>query len=54
VKPTVKAVLARFEGQQDYRLKAMDYCIGIANIYPHLRSEYMGLMDMIRTERRPS
>jgi hypothetical protein len=49
MQPTVKAILARFEGQQDQRLKAIDYCIGIADIYPHLRREYMGLLDMVRT-----
>jgi len=44
---TLKAVLARFKGQ---RLKAIDYCIVIADTYPHLRQEYMGLLDMVRTE----
>jgi hypothetical protein len=52
MQPTVKAILARFEGQQNYRLKAIDYCIGIADTYPHLRQEYMGLLDMVRTERK--
>ena len=50
--PTLKAILARFEGQQDQRLKAIDYCIGIADTYPHLRPEYMDLLDMVRTERK--
>jgi hypothetical protein len=49
--PTLKAVLARFKGK---RLKAIDYCIGIADTYPHLRQEYMGLLDMVRTERKTS
>lgn len=54
MQPTVQAILARFEGQQDQRVKAIDYCIGIANTYPHLRPEYMGLLDMVRTERKTS
>lgn len=47
--PTIKAILARFKGD---KLKAIDYCLGIADNYRHLRPEYMGLLDMIRTERK--
>jgi len=49
--PTIKAIIARFEGQ---RLMAIDYCLSIADTYPHLRFEYMSLMDMIRAERKQS
>lgn len=51
MQPTIKAILARFKGD---KLKAIDYCLGIADQHRHLRPEYIGLVDLIRTERKQS
>ena len=45
--PTVKAVIARFNGR---KYDAMRYCLRMAADYPHLRDEYKAIGAKIADE----
>jgi hypothetical protein len=46
--PTLKAVLARFDGN---RALAIDYASSVARAYPRLANEYWQIMEMLRGAR---
>lgn len=44
---TVKAVLARWSGD---RARAIRYCYEMVDNYPHLRREYLAVIDALTQE----